>query len=296
MISKKLSYFLVFPDMFCIFVPMEDYGTFIQDVLNRKEYAINKFYELLFDVSNSIINYSFDNCRNKSSLKKELANELYMYFMDNLELLQKFKGNCKLTTYLNSIGKHYFFSTRFDVDPVILEANREWKKLERKQERMIRKIDNEPENFHVIGQTHIPTEFQDEDEDSADAFFLFAIDDENHNDKKNDHADDIIFVNDDFDDDNDDNDIIVDVDKIINTYSEVVYTNKCQLVRQTLDQMPPKQAELLKLQFYKGIKDNKELAMILGITINTLYNLRNRAIESFITCFNHLKRQQYEEN
>ena len=216
--------------------------------------------------------------------------------MDNLELLQKFKGNCKLTTYLNSIGKHYFFSTRFDVDPVILEANREWKKLERKQERMIRKIDNEPENFHVIGQTHIPTEFQDEDEDSADAFFLFAIDDENHNDKKNDHADDIIFVNDDFDDDNDDNDIIVDVNKIINTYSEVVYTNKCQLVRQTLDQMPPKQALLLKIQFYEGITKNAELAKRLGITIGALYNLRNKAKESFMTCFKNLIKQQNEEN
>ena len=274
MISKKLSYFLVFPDMFCIFVPMEDYGTFIQDVLNRKEYAINKFYELLFDVSNSIINYSFDNCRNKSSLKKELANVLFVYFMDNPEFLQKFKGNCKLKNYLRSIGKHYFFSTRFDVDPVILEADREWKKLVEKYNKMIRKIDKESENFHAYKPTPIPTEFQDEDE-CADAFLTFNVDDD--------------------EDDEDDNDVIVDIDKIINT-SEVDYTDKCQLVRQTLDQMPPKQAELLKLQFYKGIKDNKELAMILGITINTLYNLRNRAIESFITCFNHLKRQQYEEN
>lgn len=265
----------------------------IQGVINRKEDAIKVFYELLYDISNSIVNKYIDKCVDKPALKKELANELCVYFMDNNELLEEFKGKSKLKTYLSSIGRHYFFSTRFDVDPLILEATREWKKLEKKQERLIKKIDKESRLYHVYKPTRIPTEFRDEDEESTDTSLWFAIDDENHNNKKNDHTDDIFFVNDNYDEDDV---IIFDIDEIINTSSAVVYTDKRELVRQTLELMPPKQADLLWLQFFEGVEDNKELAKELGITIGALYNLRNKANTSFFNIFNQLSKQQNEAN
>ena len=281
MISKNLAYFFVFPDMFCNFAPMEAKNKnlsvdqdIIRGLFNHDKNVEDQFYEICKKIIWTVINKYYFKKQNKTQLFYELANEFYIYIIKNPQLLKNFKGSCEFEGYLTSIAKHHL-SYDFGLDQAHKDAKKAWDKLEEKIEKIIREFDNEPENYHVNEPTHIPKKFWDED--SADDFLIFNSDDDEE-------------------DDNDDKDIIVDIDKISNTYSEVVYTDKCQLVRETLEQMPPKQAELLKLQFFKGIKDNKELAKRLGVTINTLYNLRNRAIESFITCFNHLKRQQYEEN
>lgn len=280
MISKNLAYFFVFPDMFCTFAPMETknknnnlYDKDIVDgLLNHDNKVEEMFYEYCEKTIKSIIYKYYDKRRNEDSLFYELAHEFFIYIRNNPKILQDFKGKCRLKGYLASVAFHYFSSYKFDMDPAIKESIKERRKVEEKNDKLIRKIDGESENYHAYKSTPIPTEFRDEEE-SADAFITFNVDD-----------------------DEDDKDIIVDIDEIINTSSEDVYTDKCQLVRQTLEQMPPKQAELLKLQYLKGIKDNMELAKELGITINTLYNLRNRATESFITRFNQLKKQQNEAN
>lgn len=273
MISKYLSYFLFFPDKFCIFASMEtknknlsDDKDIIRGLLNRVKNVEEMFYEYCETIIWSIIKKYYEKRRNKDSLFYELAHEFYIYIIKNPEILQDFKGTCKLKGYLTSVAFHYFSSYKFDLDPAIEEANKERRKMEGKQERMIRKIDNESANFHVYKPTPIPTEFRDED--SADAFLTFIVDD--------------------------DNDVIVDIDTIINT-SEVVYTNKCQLVRQTLAQMPPKQALVLKMEYFDNYS-NERIAKELHITKQVLYNLRSKAKKSFITCFMNLIKQQNEEN
>lgn len=266
--------FLVHWEMFRIFAPMEtknknisDDQDIIRGLLNHEKNVEEMFYEYCTTIIWGIINKYYEKRRNKASLFYELAHEFYLYIIKNREILQGFESRCTFKGYLASVAYHYFSSYKFDLDPAIEEANKEWRKMEEKQERMIRKIYNEPANFHVYKPTPIPTEFRDE-EDSADSFLTFNVDDEK--------------------------DVIVDIDKIINA-SEVVYTNKCQLVMQTLEKIPPKQALVLKMEYFD--KYSKErIAQELHITKQVLYNLRSKAKKSFITCFMNLKRQQNEEN
>lgn len=288
---------MVNSDKFRIFAPMrEEDRKLIQGLLNHDENVGEMFYECCKATIWDIINKYYEKRRDKANLFYELTNEFYIYIIKNPKILLDFKGNSRLNSYLGSVAYHFFSSYKFDLDPAIQEANKERKKLEEKEEKKIRIFDNEPENFRAFKPTPIPTEFRDEDEESADSFLLFNIDDEKNNDKKNDHVDDISFFSDELDDDYDDEkDVIVDIDEIVNT-SEVVYTDKCKLVRQTLEQMPPRQALLYKIQFFEGIEDSRELANRLGITIAALYNLRRVARKTFIECFNQLKKQQYEEN
>lgn len=289
---------LVNSDIIRIFAPMrEEDRKLIQGLLNHDENVGEMFYECCKATIWGIINKYYEKRWNKTSLYYELSNEFYLYIINNPKILQGFKGRCNLKGYLASVAYHYFSSYKFDIDPAIQEANKERKELEEREEKMIRRFDNEPENFRAFKPSPIPTEFRDEDEDSAASFLIYNIDNEKENDKKEEVVDDIYYITDELDEDYDDEkDVIVDIDEIINSSSDAVYTDKCKLVRQTLEQMPPRQAILYQLQYFEGIEDSKELAKRLGITIGALYNLRKEARKSFIYYFNQLKKQQYEEN
>lgn len=56
-------------------------------------------------------------------------------------------------------------------------------------------------------------------------------------------------------------------------------------VRKTLDRMPNRRyAEILDILMIRGVSP-EEAARILGVTVANLYNLKRRAINQFISCF-----------
>ena len=260
---------IIIPIIFRIFVPMSDKDEIIiERLLNPEKDVTNEFMELCSYAINKFIFTYHEDCKDKANLRLVLAKELYYYILEE-DLLHKFEGKSSLKTYLNSIARLRLPRIQLD-DPLLIKANEERRKEEKKLEEKIREFDNEPENFHVYKPVPIPTEFRDEDEAFDDAEFFFAGIDE--------------------DDCNGEEDVIIDIDNLQEDLFDTPINSTRLLVRQTLDQMPPKEAQLLIMQIIEGYGAD-ELAIKLGHTRNVIYNLCSKAKRDFVTIYTKLNKE-----
>jgi DNA-directed RNA polymerase specialized sigma subunit len=162
-------------------------------------------------------------------------------------------------------------------------------KVERKFDKQIRAIGDEP-LLHPGGNlTRIPTEFRDEDEEESEAFFEVALDEEK-DDKEEDNRD--VWGNNDSEaeDNDEEEDIVVDIHDAFEISDEEDVSDICKLVRQVLEDMPERQASVLKKLYFEG-KTRKQIATELGITMGALYNLIKNAKHSFRASFKKLNKQ-----
>lgn len=241
----------------------------IERLLNRDKNAEDEILKLCDFSINYFIFHNYENYADKATLKQVLARELYSYFLKK-DLLLKFEGKngCKLSSYLNSIAK--FVLPRIKLrDTLIIKTKEKRREKEEELKNEIRKFDNEPENFIVFEQTPIPREFRDEDEAFDSEFFYVGIDEDGSNS------------------DNED-DVVIEFNEIDDFFIDTATKETIELVRQTLEQMPPKEALLLKKQFYEGYSA-KELAEELGYTLNVIYNMKSKAMRDFKTIYLKLK-------
>ena len=252
-------------NILCIFAVMSDKDReLIKRLLNRDKTVGDEFLKLCSYAINYFIDHYYEDCTDKDSLRLELANDLYDYVISN-GILLKFEGKkgCSLKTYLNSIAK--FRLPRIElIDPLITKTNEKRKREEEKFEKEISSFDDEFLLSQSHKPTHIPTEFRDEDEAFDDDNFYVGIDED------------------------DEEDVIVDIDDLKNVIIDKSTNSTIELVRETLKQMPTKEALLLQKQFYEGY-DAKELAEELGYTINVIYNLKSKAMRDFRTIYTKLK-------
>lgn len=250
-------------ELSCIFVTMNDKDReLIKRLLNRDKTVEDDILSLCDYSINHFIFHYYDDYADKTTLKQVLARELYYYFI-NKNLLCKFEGKngCRLSTYLNSIAKNVLPRIKLE-DSLIIKTKEKRAEENEKLENEIRLFDNEPENFHAFKSTPIPTEFRDE-ESFDDDYFYVGID-------------------------NDEEDIIMDIGDFKESLIDNTNNSTKELVRQTLDQLPPKEAYILRKQFYEGY-DAKELAKELGHTVNVIYNLKSKAMRDFETIYKKLK-------
>ena len=255
-------------DIFRIFVPMSDEDEkIIERLLNPEKDVMNEFMELCGYAINKFIFTYHEDCKNKANLRLELARELYYYILEK-DLLRKFEGKSSLKTYLNSVARLRLPRIQLD-DPLLIKANERRREEGEKVEEMIREFDNEPENFHVYKPVPIPTEFWDEDEAFDSEFIYVEIDEDGSNC-------------------DDEDDVIIEFNEIDDFFIDSATKNTIELVRETLKQMPTKEALLLKKRFYEGY-DAKELAKELGHTRNVINNLMSKAMRDFRNIYKKLK-------
>jgi RNA polymerase sigma factor (sigma-70 family) len=278
-------------DILFIFAVMrEEDRDLIKRLLNRDKTSGDEFLDLCSYAIDDFIAHYHDNCKDKKSLKLELSNELYDYIIRK-DLLRKFNGknskgrDCCLKTYLNSIAK-YRLSRVGIVDPLITKTKEKRKDKEEKDEEIIKKFDDEPLNFFVSKSTPIPTEFRDEDE-AFDAEYLYVGIDEQETDNC-DIYDDGFAKDGDNNDDEEYDDVIVDIDNFKDIFIDNTTNRIIELVRQTLDQLPPKESLLLKKRYYEDYS-SKELAKELGHTENVINNMVSTARKDFRTIYLKLK-------
>ena len=251
----------------------------IKRLLDRDETVVNDYIEMCSYAINDFIAHYFEDYKDKNRLRLVLAYELYDYIIRK-DLLLKFKGknakgkDCSLKTYLSSIAKYYFPRLKI-VDPLITKTKEKRKDKEDKEEEIIRSFDNEPLNFFVFEQTPIPREFRDEDEAFDSEFFYVGIDEDGSNGDDGSNSDD-------------EDDVVIEFNEIDDIFIDTATKETIELVRQTLEQMPPKEADILKKQFYEGY-DAKELAKELGHTLNVIYNLKSKAMRDFRAIYTKLK-------
>lgn len=237
----------------------------IERLLNRDKTVENEILKLCGFTINYFISHYYEYYADKATLKQVLARELYYYFIKK-DLLRKFEGKngCRLETYLNSIAKFVLPRIKLE-DSLILKTKEKRTEENEKLESEIRLFDNEPENYQAFKPTHIPTEFRDEETSDEDYFYVGI--------------------------DNDEEDVVIDFDDFENTFIDSTTNNTIDLVRQTLNQLPPKEAYILKKQFYEGY-DAKELAKELGHTVNVIYNLKSKAMFDFKNIYTKIKNEQ----
>ena len=260
--------FLAISDIFRIFATMSDKDEeIIERLSNPDKDVMNEFMELCsYAINNFIFTYHED-CKDKASLRLELAKELYYYILEK-DLLRKFEGKSSLKTYLNSIAKFRLPRIQLD-DPLLIKANEKRRKEEKKLEERIREFDNEPENYRARESARIPTEFRDEDE-VFDAEFIYVGMDEDGSDG--------------------DEDVIIDIDNLQEELIEAPINNTQFLVRETLAQLPEKEATILVLHINEGYSPD-ELAIKFGHTRNVIYNLYSKAKCDFVTIYTKLNKE-----
>ena len=283
--------FITISFFFRIFAPMSDKDEIIiERLLNRDKTVIDEFIDLCSYAIDDFIAHYHENSKDKKSLKIELADELYDYIIRK-DLLRKFKGknskgkDCSLKTYLSSIAKFRLPRVGI-VDSLITKTKEKRKDKEDKDEEIIKKFDDESLNFHVFKSTPIPREFRDEDE-AFDAEYLYVGIDEQETDNCDIYDDGFAKDGDNIDEEEYD-DVVVDINDFKETFIDNTTNIIIELVRQTLDLLPPKESLVLKKQFYEGY-DAKELAKELGHTVNVIYNLKSQAMRDFRTIYTKLK-------
>ena len=253
-----------------IFAPMsENDRILIERLLNRDKKVEDDILELCDFSINHFISHYYEDYKDKTTLKKVLARELYYYFIKK-DLLLKFEGKrgCKLSSYLNSIAR--FVLPRIKLrDSLIIKTKEKRKEKEDAEKDIIREFDNEPENFDAFKSTPIPNEFRDEDGGFDPEFIYVEIDEDGSNCDGED-------------------DMVIEFNEIDDLFIDTATKNTIELVRETLKQMPPKESDILKKQFYEGY-GAKELAEELGYTINVIYNLKSQAMRDFRTIYIKLK-------
>ena len=276
-------------ELSCIFAIMNEKDRdIIERLLNRDKTVIDDFIDMCSYAIDDFISHYYEKCKDKKSLKIELAYELYDYIIRK-DILVKFKGknskgkNCSLKTYLGSIAKFRLPRVGI-VDPLITKTKEKRKEKEDKEKEAIKEFDNEPENYQVFDTTPIPNEFRDEDEALDAEFFYAGIDDEEDDDDEN-----VMEGND--NDGDEEEDVVINFDDFEKTFIDNTTNNTIELVRQTLVQMPPKEAQLLEMRFYKNY-DAKEIAKELGYTVNVIYNLMSKAMRDFRNIYKKLKNGQ----
>lgn len=276
-------------ELSCIFANMNEKDRdIIERLINRDKTVIDDFIEMCSYAIDDFIAHYHENCKDKKSLKRELAYELYDYILRK-DILVKFKGkntkgkDCSLKTYLGSIARFRLPRVGI-VDPLITKTKEKRKEKKDKEEDIIKEFDNEPENFQVFDTTPIPNEFRDEDEAFEADFFYARIDDEEEDD------DDSNVMEGNGEDSDGEEDIVIEFDDFEETFIDNTTNSTIDLVRQTLGQLPPKEAYILRKQFYEGY-EAKELAKELGHTVNVIYNLKSQAMRDFKTIYLKLKNE-----
>ena len=269
-------------ELSCIFANMNEKDRdIIERLLNRDKTVIDDFMDMCSYAIDDFIAHYHENCKDKKSLKRELAYELYDYILRK-DILVKFKGkntkgkDCSLKTYLGSIARFRLPRVGI-VDPLITKTKEKRKEKKDKEEDIIKEFDNEPENFQVFDTTPIPNEFRDEDEAFDPEFIYVGIDEDGSNCDGDDGCNC-----------EDEEDVVIEFNEIDDFFIDTATKNAIELVRETLKQMPPKEAYILKKQFYEGY-DAKELAKELGHTVNVIYNLKSQAMRDFETIYIKLK-------
>ncbi len=272
-IYKKYSSLLLLSVFFRIFVRMEEDKILIERLLNHDKQAWEEFYGICKTIVGQVI-YLY---KNNILVKEDFVHEFYLYIYNNPTILSDFRGTCKLNTYLYSVSKYYFSSYMDDYFALDKGAKKERQKEEKRLNSQIEKIGDDP-LFHIVSSfTKRPTTYHDEDEEAEGGFFLVEMNEKKKDDVKNNEV------------------VIIGIDEIMNISAEENVSDKCKLVRLTLDKIPARRALVLRKLYFEG-KDRKEIALELGMTMGALYNLIKNAKHSFVTSFNNLKNLQNEEN
>ena len=287
---KISTSFWVISDIFPNFVSMEEEKKLTEKLLNHEKEAWEELYWICKDIAERV----FRLYRNKELIKDDLLHEFYIYLKENPKIFIDFRGTCKLKTYLSSIFKNYLSSHKVELTELVKGSHEYLLKVERKFDKQIRAIGDEP-LLHPGGNlTRIPTEFRDEDEEESEAFFEVALDEEK-DDKEVDNRD--VWGNNDSEaeDNDEEEDIVVDIHEAFEISTDENISDRCKLVRLVLDQMPEKRALVLKKLYFEG-KTRRQIATELGMTMGALYNLIKNARHSFEALSKKLNKQQNEKD
>lgn len=255
----------------------EEEKDFIVSLLNHEKEAMDGFYKICKDLSKYTVYRFYNSAQEKSSLITELAEELYLYVMEDEKILQGFKGTCPLGAFLFSVAKNFFSSFRLFEDPAITKIKKKIKEKRDKEEDEIREFDDNPLLFFVYKPTQIPAEFVGDNENDALV-----------NDNECNPSDDI-----DAEEEDNPKDILVDIKEALNVSIEDTTLSSCELVKKTLDMMLPKEAIVLRKSYIEKC-DALLLAKEFNLTINAFYNFRSTARKNFQLCYKKLKNEYYE--
>lgn len=256
----------------------EEEKKFIECVLNHQKKAMEDFYRICESISTTIAKKFYDNDPNQSDIKKDLADELYLYILKDEKILRGFKGNGPLGGFLFSVAKNYFSSFRIFEDPALTKIKKRLNEKREKEEKIIMEFDKETLLFHSFLSDPKPKDFKSEPNQKG------AVGDYQEADNKNVHEEEDVDA---------DNDLIVDIKKALDVSTEKTTLSRCELVWQTLDKMPQKEALIIRKSYLEECK-SEDMAKELNMTVNALYNLRSKARKLFQSCFNNLIKELYE--
>lgn len=281
---------MVISAIFSIFASMEKDSELIKGLLNDEKEAWDQLYWICKDIAEGV----FRTYKDKDLIKDDLLHEFYIYLKENPKILTGFRGTCMLKTYLCSIFKHYLSSHKVKLTELVKGSHEYLLKVERKFDKQIIAIGDEP-LLHPGGNlTRIPTEFRDKDEEESEAFFEVTLDEEKK-DKAEDNRD--VWGNNDSEaeDNDEEEDIVFDIHDAFDISDEEDVSDICKLVRQVLEDMPERRASVLKKLYFEG-KTRKQIATELGMTMGALYNLIKNARHSFETSFKKLNSNKNEKD